>query len=212
MRRLTLVVFVLLTAAAFGCDGEENGPSVAEPTVTGTTTATARPSPTRTPRPSPFVTPTPDTSPTPLPDPERTVEGTGSPAGCFPSSPSPSETAADLGEPTRYSRGIYTIGLDGGGPILFVERRTAVVGAAAWNPLYQTYSATLDGSALAFVAGQQVKQDRAELRLQDSSSVEPRLLATFNEIMNLAIAPQGDLVASMVQNRAPCSIASSRAT
>jgi Tol biopolymer transport system component len=102
----------------------------------------------------------------------------------------------DLGEPTRYARGIYSIALDGSGPALLVDRAGAVVGTAAWNPLYQTYSATPDGTAVAFVAGQQSPPGQAELYLLTPvGSGEPRLLATFNEIWNLAIAPQGDRVA-----------------
>ena len=237
MRWLALVVTFLLGAAAVGCDGGENGPSAAEPSVTGTATATARPSPTATlrpspsgtvtpgrtptavaspeqtvesqntagatatatltpptttlyPYPSPYVTPTPAPTPTPLPDPRRTIVGTGPPARCFPSSPNPSEAALDLGEPTRYSRGIYSIGLDGGGLTILAERPGAA-GVTTSTAPFRTYSTTPDGGALALLAG-----DGPDLYLATPPGSQPRLLATFpRQPGTLAIAPGGDIVA-----------------
>jgi len=236
MRWLALVGIVLLTVVAFGCDGGESGPSVAEPSVAGTATTTARPSPTATlrpspsgtvtpgrtptavaspeqtvesqntagatatatlaatgtsyPYPSPYVTPTPQLTPTPLPDPRRTIEGTGAPSSCFPSSPNPSEAALDLGEPTRYSRAIYSIGLDGGELTLLAERPVAP-GVTTWTAPFQTYSTTPDGGALAFLA-----VDGPELYLATPPDSQPRLLAIFQrQPRTLAIAPGGDIVA-----------------
>jgi len=190
VRILTAVVLVAFLLMAFACVGEE-----------GLRTATPAPSPSATPAatltiPPLPVTATPSPTPTPIPSPEPVVEGTGMPSGCLVSSPNPSEVPVGLGEPTRYARGIYSIHLDDGGPTLLVERAGAVVGTAAWNPLYQTYSATPDGTAVAFVAGQQAPPGQAELYLlAPIGSSEPRLLATFDEIWTLAIAPQGELVA-----------------
>ena len=199
--RLLVPVVLLLVVAALACrGGEEASPTptpratqVLETLTPSPTVAVAR---TATPTSTASVTATPRPTPTPMPSPEPVVEGTEMPSGCLASSPNPSEAPVGLGEPTRYARGLYSIGLDGSGPALLVDRAGAVVGTAAWNPLYQTYSATPDGSAVAFVAGQQAHPGQAELYLLTPvGSSEPRLVATFDEIWNLAIAPEGDLVA-----------------
>jgi len=207
--RLLVPVILLLVIAALACQGDEEASPTPTPRATQVletltpsppvaVARTATPGPTATPMlyPPPPAAFTPRPTPTPIPSPEPVIEGAGAPSGCLSSSPNPYEAPVDLGEPTRYARGIYSIGLDGSGPALLVERGGAVVGTAAWNPLYQTYSATSDGSAVAFVAGQQAHPGQAELYLlAPVGSSEPRLLATFNEIWRLAIAPQGDQVA-----------------
>lgn len=208
--RLLVPVILLLVVAALACRGGEEAspaptpratqvPETLTPSRTVAVARTATPGPTGTPMlyPTPFVTVTPRPTPTPIPSAEPVVEGTGTPGGCLFSSPNPYEAPVDLGEPTRYARGIYSIGLDGSGPTLLVDRAGAVVGTAAWSPLYQTYSATPDGTAVAFVAGQQESgSGEAELYLATPlGTSEPRLLATFDKIWMLAIAPQGDRVA-----------------
>ena len=145
------------------------GSFTATPTVIATATGTPYPFPTFTPAPSPTPTPRP------------VVEGTGTPAPCLASSPNPYEAAASLGEPTRYARGIYSIGLDGGAP--------------EYTSAYQIYSATPDGNAVVFVTGQQPGTQQELYLLRPAGTGEPRLLATFQGIQRLAIAPQGDRVA-----------------
>jgi len=189
MRWLAVVALTLLVAAAIGCEGEEKGPSVTEPTLEATASATPRQAPTATPypHPSPFVTVTPVPTPTPLPDPERTVEGTGTPGGCFPSSPNPSEAPVDLGEPTRYTRGIYSVGLDGGGLTLLAANPGP--GPVPPGPGARSVSVDEQGGRAVFLA------EDSKLFLADlQPGAPPRLLAEFRYINDFALAPDGSSV------------------
>jgi len=184
MRWLAVVGLVLLVATAFGCKAEEEGPTATEPSLTVTATARIPPTGTPYPYPTPFVTVTPAPTPTPLPDPERTVEGTGAPAGCFPSSPNPSEAPVDLGEPTRYARGIYSIGRDGGGPTLLADNP----GRGPVPPGAGPRSISIDqqGGRAVFLA------EDSKLLVSDlQAATPPRLLATFRYISDFALAPDG---------------------
>ncbi len=137
---------------------------------------------------TPPITLTPRPTPTPMPDPRRTVEGTGTPSDCLAISPNPSEAAVNLGEPIRYARGIYSIGLDGAGPALLLERPRLASGIGGWNTPYQTYSVTADGLTVAFMSG--------GLYLATLTGGNPHLITTFDrQVFELAIAPDGEQVA-----------------
>jgi Tol biopolymer transport system component len=177
------LVFVLIVLLAFACNGGgEEGLRTATPAPSPTATAT--PAAMRTVRPPPPVTVTPTPTPTPIPSLEPVVEGTETPSGCLASLPNPSEAPVDLGEPTRYARGIYSIGLDGSGLSLLADNPGP--GPIPPGPTARAVSYSEQTGRAVFLA------EGRKLYLVDlQARTPPQLLASLRYITDFALSQDG---------------------
>jgi Tol biopolymer transport system component len=95
-------------------------------------------------------------------------------------------------EPTRYSRGIYTMASDGSGRSLLVDRTGSAVGPPNSGGSGRTYSASADGQRIAFIAD---GYGGTVYLLDRSASGAPVPLLSGASVRDLALSRDGRLLA-----------------
>jgi len=116
-----------------------------------------------------------------------TEEEAGTPGDCLVFSTSPSEAPLDLGEAARYTRGIYSLGLDGSSLSLLADNPGP--GPIPPGPATRSVSFSERMGRAVFLAN-----DR-ELYLVDLQARRPpRLVASLRYITDFALSPDGESV------------------